>query len=207
MPSRAKKVVLGRQSVWDSPPEWHTRRYRSTTVSEEPLRTLQIDQILRAIDRSIPLDDIEFPEEFFPAHLPVALVDAVFRYWPGRGEQPALPADRYCRRFGVARRRTDSWELLDVAEQETLTDLIGHYDALGVDSIADEVFRSRSHFPGTAIGRAEYVRKVAHALRGIGVEVLQDIQARYPEAIDEVLGPLPGFRRALRAQAAGVHGQ
>ena len=151
-----------------------------------------VDQILDAVGRSIPLDNIELPEEFFPAHLSVALVDAVFRFRLGGGEQPALPAERYCRHFGVARRRADLWELPESDEQETLTDLMSHYDGIGVDGMADEVFQSRFCFPGTAIGRAKYVLDGARALRALGVDILHDVRARRPKEIAEALGRLPG---------------
>ena len=34
---------------------------------------------MTAIARSIPLRNVELPDEFFPAHLSVALIDSVFR--------------------------------------------------------------------------------------------------------------------------------
>ena len=39
----------------------------------------EINQIMRTVRRSIPLENFVLPDEFFPAHLSVALVDAVFR--------------------------------------------------------------------------------------------------------------------------------
>ena len=193
MPVQAKTAALGRRSAQGSPPESQRHRIRRAATSAEPSRTVQVDQLLDAVGRSIPLDDIALPEEFFPAHLPVALVDAVFRVRPGSGERPLLPAERYCRRFGISPRRTDVWELPEVGEQETLTDLMSHYDELGFDAMANEVFENGCLFPGTTSRRVEHVLNIAQALRGIGVEVLQDVSSRRPEAIDEALGPLPGF--------------
>ena len=192
MPARAKTVALGRESAGDGPPGTRRHPDRSTATSEEPLWTLMVDQVLDAVGRSIPLDHIELPEEFFPAHLPVALVDTVFRCRLGHGEQTAPPAERYCRYFGVARRRADLWELPEPDEQETLADLMSHYHELGVDGMANEVFQSRCCFPGTAIGRAGHVLNVARALRTLGVEILQDVRARRPEKIAKALGRLPG---------------
>ena len=192
MAVQAKPAALGRHLAADSSPG--TRRYRGrrTATSAESQWTEKIDRILGAIGAAIPLDDIELPEEFFPAHLSVALVDAVFRFRPGREEQPAPPAERYCRHFGVARRRADEWELPAADEQETLADLMAHYEEIGVERMGDEVFRSRFRFPGTEIGRAEQVLNVAAALRALGVDILQDLRARRPGEISDVLGRLPG---------------
>ena len=158
----------------------------------ESARARKVRQVRGAVCRSFALDDVDLPDEFFPAHLSVALVDAVFRFRPGSEEQPSAPAERYCRRFGVARRRSDPWYLPEADEQEKLEDLISHYEQLGVDAMANEVFRSRSCFPGTALGRAQQVLTVAQALRGIGIELLDDVQARRPEVLAEALGSLLG---------------
>ena len=84
-------------------------------------------------------------------------------------------------------------------DQETLGDLIRRYDELGVDEIASKVFQSRHRFPGTKITRAENVLQVVRALRGIGVDVLQDVPARRPAEIDDALRPCPGSARAPSA--------
>ena len=47
----------------------------------------------------------ELPDAFFPAHLPIALIDAVFALPPASGHPPETFAQRYCRRFGLARVR------------------------------------------------------------------------------------------------------
>ena len=192
MPVQARTAVLRGTSVRDRPREPRRGQPRETTVSARDARVLNIDRVLHAVGRSFPLDDVELPDEFFPAHLSVALVDAVFRFRVGSGERPTRPAERYCRRFGVARRRADTWELPEPDEQETLADLMSHYDEIGVDAMADDVFQSRFRFPCSSIGRAEHVLNAAQALRGIGVNVLHDMQVRRPEEIDGALRPLPG---------------
>lgn len=192
MPVQAGSATQGRISAGARPRVPRVDQHRKRPVSASEARALRVDKVLRAVGSSIPLDKFDLPEEFFPAHASVAIVDAVFRSLLGIGGQPASPAERYCRRFGVARRRADAWELPESAEQETLADLVSHYDELGVDAMADDVFQSRSCFPGTSIGTAQYVLNAAHALRGIGVNVLQDIRGRRLEEIDDALRPLPG---------------
>ena len=161
--------------------------------------SLEVRQVVDAVCRSIPLDRSELADEFFPAHLPVALIDAVFRSRLRPGERPAPVAERYCRRFGITPRRADRWAPPPVDEQETLGDLIRHYDELGTDAIANRVFQSRRRFPGAKITRAEIVVHAAQALRDIEVDVLQDVPSRRPAEIDTALRPLPGIdRRTVR---------
>ena len=40
----------------------------------------ELNQVIAAVRRSFPLRDLVLPDEFFPAHLSVALIDAVFRF-------------------------------------------------------------------------------------------------------------------------------
>ena len=155
--------------------------------------SLEVRQVVDAVCRSIPLERLELSDEFFPAHLPVALIDTVFRSRLRPGERPAPVAERYCRKFGITPRRTDRWAPPPVDEQETLGDLVRHYDELGADAIASRVFRSGRRFPGTKITRAETVVRAAQALGHIGVDVLQDVPARRPAEIDKALGSLPGI--------------
>ena len=62
--------------------------------------SLELRQIVDAIFRSIPLDGAKLTDDFFPAHLSIALIDAVFRSRLRNGERPAPVAQRYCRHFG-----------------------------------------------------------------------------------------------------------
>ena len=163
----------------------------TTKVSETA--SLEIRQVVDAVSRSIPLDKTKLTAEFFPAHLTVAVIDAVFRSRLRHGERPAPIAERYCRHFGIARRRADRWEPPPVDDQETLGDLIRRYDESGMDCIATRVFQSRHRFPGAKITRAENILRAAEALRGIGVDVLQDVPARRPAEIDDALRSLPGI--------------
>ena len=155
--------------------------------------SLEVRQVVDAVCRSIALDRSELADEFFPAHLPVALIDAVFRSRLRPGERPAPGAERYCRQFGITPARADRWAPPPVDEQETVGDLIRHYDELGADAIASRVFQSGRRFPGTKITRAEIVVRAAQALRHIGVDVLQDVPSRRPAEIDAALEPLPGI--------------
>ena len=167
-------------------------------ASQEPQTTqvsgsaLELCQVISAVSRSIPLEKPDLPDEFFPAHLSVALIDAIFHSRLRYGEQPAPGAERYCSRFEIARTRADRWKPPPADEQETLGDLIRHYDEFGVVRMANEVFRTRRRFPGTKITRSESVLHAARALRCVGVDVLQDVWSRRPAEIDDALRSVPG---------------
>ena len=161
--------------------------------------SLEMRQVVDALCRSIPLDSAELTDEFFPAHLSVALIDAVSRSRLRYAEQPAPIAERYCRHFGIARCRADRWEPPAVDEQETLGDLVQRYDDHGVDRIASEVFRCRRSFPGANVTRAEAVLGAARALRHVGVDVLQNVPVQRAADIGAALRSVPGFdQRATR---------
>ena len=190
---RERYIEDGRATPWSGirrRPAYPPRIPETKAVSGTD--SLELRQVVDAVCRSIPLDGVELADEFFPAHLPVALIDAMFRSRLRHGERPAPIAERYCRRFGIGRRREDRWEPPPADAQETLGDLLRRYDELGADRVACEVFRSRHRFPGAKATRAQSVRDAAKALRDIGVDVLQDVPARRPSEIHDALLPLPG---------------
>lgn len=78
-------------------------------------------------------------------------------------------------------------------DQETLTDLIDHYEVLGPGGMQEAVVRSRYCSPGTRILKSENIKRAAVALRGIGIETLQDAQTRCLDEIKCVLQPLSGI--------------
>lgn len=154
---------------------------------------LEVEPVMRMVRHSIPLDNLELPDEFFPAHLSVALIDAVFRF-RGEHEDASVPAaDRYCRQFQIARTRENRWEPPSQEEQETLTDLVRRYDEFGPDGMIGEVFRTGQPLPGTKHARAEHVLCAARGLRDVGIEVLQDVRKRSPDEIERVLSDAAGL--------------
>ena len=150
-----------------------------------------------AARRSLPLSGSRLPDEFFPAHLTVALVDAVLRprpWRPGRAEA----ATRYCRRFGLATRRSERWEPPPASEQETLEDLLRHFDEVGQDAMAGELLGTSGGSTAASTRRTEDLLRAARSLRSIGVDVLQDVLGRPPEAVEATLrGAGPPAARLL----------
>ena len=158
---------------------------------------IEVRQLADAVRRTLPFREFRLPDEFFPAHLTVALVDAVLRPRPWR-PGPAGAAARYCRHFGLAPRRTERWELPATDEQETLRALVRHFDELGMDEMARELLGTTSGSAATAVQKVEGLLRAARSLRSIGVEVLQDVRCRPPEAVEATLrGTGPHAARLL----------
>ena len=154
---------------------------------------VELDRIVEAVRRSFPLRPIALPDEFFPAHLSVALIDAVFRS-KGYHNDGTVPAtERYCRWFGIARTRANRWDQPAPDVQETLSDMIERFDALGMRRMVGEVFRTRQLLPDAKVARVEFSLRAARELRRGGIEVLQDVQARPCEQIERTLGGCAGF--------------
>ena len=153
----------------------------------------EVRQVLVAISHAISLERMELPDEFYPSHLPVALIDAVYRTRLGNGAPTTSSAERYCHHFGIASMRARSWEPTSVDEQETLGDLIRRFDELGADRMAKEVFQTNHGSTEATIREAKNILRAAKVLRHIGIDVLQDIPARRPDEIDDALQCLPGI--------------
>ena len=144
-----------------------------------------IRQVVGAVRRSISLAHVELPDEFYPAHLSVALIDAVFR--PRLEEGTVTLLERYCRRFGITRLRTKQWETPPLDGQEALGALVRHYEELGMEVMVRDVYRASEDARPVLPGDAQKVLDTARALRGIGVEVLQDVAGHVSDEIEYAL--------------------
>lgn len=154
-----------------------------------------VNHLVEAIRLDIDLSG-QLPDEFFPAHTSVALIDAVFNPQL-KYEAVVVPIlDRYCHHFGLSRMRTDRKTTPPSRKQETLDDLIRHYERHGARHMRERVFQSKHKSPGTNVYKAENVLWAAQALRRMGVNTLQDAQraaSRSPEEIKCALRPLRGI--------------
>ena len=157
---------------------------------------VELNQVIEAVRRSFPLRNLALPNEFFPAHLSVALIDAVFGS-KGKHNDGTVPvSERYCRWVGIARTRANRWDKPSPEVQESLTNMIGRFDELGMHRMIGEVFRTKQLLPDAKIARVEFVLRAARKLRQVGIEVLQDIQVRPCEQIERTLGDCAGFGEA-----------
>ena len=156
----------------------------------------EVTRVAHMVEVQIGFPYIQLGNEFFPEHLSVALIDAVFtprlRY-----EEVVVPiVERYCKFSGIEKTRTNKDQLPPEHDQETLQDLVDHYSKYGVPYMADKVYKSRHCSPGTKILKAKNVRDVAFRLREIGVNVLQDMPHTSSEKIESTLKPIRGIGHA-----------
>ena len=153
----------------------------------------ELQLVMDAVFRSISLQELDLADEFFPAHLPVALIDAIFGNRYRNRELSMAASTRYCRYFGVARTRENRWESPPANEQETLGDLLRHYDDLGLDTMTNEVFGIQCDVPEWKVTRAATLLDAAKVLRSIGIDVVQDIPVRRPDDLGKALRAVPGI--------------
>ena len=157
---------------------------------------VELNQVIEAVRRSFPLRNLALPDEFFPAHLSVALIDAVFGSKEKHNDGTVPVSERYCRWVGIARTRANRWDKPSPEVQESLTNTIGRFDELGMHRMIGEVFRTKQLLPDANIARVEFVLRAARKLRHVGIEVLQDVQVRPCEQIERTLGDCAGFGEA-----------
>ena len=154
----------------------------------------EIRRVVDAVRGSISLAHVELPGEFYPAHLSIALVDAVFR--PRLEEVTEVLLERYCLRFGIPRLRTRQWETPPTDLQEPLGALVRHYEEVGTEAMLREVYRPSVPAHAALPGDAQTVLDAAHALLSIGVEVLQDVAEHASDEIEYALRAGAGMGEA-----------
>lgn len=121
----------------------------------------QVERVVHAVRRRIGDIHRALPEEFRPAHLSVALIDAVFNPRLHYASVVVPIVERYCRHFGLVRTMAPGEWPPEIEAQEILAQLVGHYDAPGGEFLRREVFRSRHLSPGTQIYKADNVLRCA----------------------------------------------
>ena len=152
-----------------------------------------VSKVTKLVSEKLDLEKAELGSEFFPAHLPVALIDAVFTPQLKYDKFVVPIVERYCRKFDLQRERVDRAGLPPVNAQLTLRDLLDQYESLGPNRMQDEIFRGRFKSPGTNILKSTNVRYAAIELRKIGIDTLQDVQVKTPYEIKCALLPLSGI--------------
>ena len=145
----------------------------------------ELGQVIDAVRRMVPVSTFELPDEFYPAHLSTALIDAVLR--PRLGDGTVRVLERYCERFGIARTRRDQGVLPAVNAQETLSTLVVHYESLGLRTMVREVYRGAGRRYDGTLGDAKRVLQAANSLTRTGVERLQDATLDRFDEVENVL--------------------
>ena len=142
--------------------------------------------LLEAVTREFSLEDPSLPAEFFPAHLPSALIDAVFATRPREAHARPRPSEDFCRHFRIDSERPDRWRIPPRSTQYTMTEFISDCRTQ-TDALERIASGCKSRFPGTNRSRAQVLLDAAEALRGAGVEVLQDVRDRSPIFLGKLL--------------------
>ena len=158
--------------------------------------TQQVQQVVYAVRRRIGDFHRALPEEFRPAHLSVALVDAVFNPRLHYASVVVPIVERYCSHFGLVRTVAPGEWPPPLSAQQTLCDLIAAFDAFGGEFLRKEVFRSGHRSPGTQVYKADNVLCCARALRVIGLNTLQDVQGKEPGRVKRALCDVHGIGKA-----------
>ena len=155
----------------------------------------ELERLVSHVCRLIDLKNAALGDEFYPAHLSVALIDALFTPQLHYYKNVVPIIERYCAHFKLRRLRQgpNRAELPPVNDQETLTDLINHFNVLGAGGFQERIVQSRYLSPGTSILKSENVKRAAIELRRSGIETLQDAQSKSAEDIKRVLQPLHGI--------------
>lgn len=152
-----------------------------------------IEQIACRVCNVIDIQNAELSDEFFPAHVSVALIDSILTPRLNYHKVVVPIIERYCNHFGLQRFRVDRMKLPHENDQETLTNLIDHFKNLGPEGFQEEIIKSRFCSPGTSVLKSENILRAAIELRQIGIQTLQDIQCKKANEIKCVLRPLPGI--------------
>ena len=153
---------------------------------------LESYQVAKLVRCRINLKDAELHNAYYPAHLSVALIDAIFNPQLRYEKQVVPIIKRYCSYFGIPWTRAGE-DRRNLGDQETLTDLIVHYKKYGVERMMNCVFQSQFCSPGTNIRKAKNVYRAALALQRIGIDNLQDAESACSKAIKCALLPLKGI--------------
>ena len=158
----------------------------------------RVGQIVGAVRRRIGDVRRGLPEEPRPAHLSVALIDAVFNPQVNYCKVVVPIVNRYCRCF----KKDRMWEQQEwpppIEGQETLSDLVGHYDRFGLDYMRWKAFESGlyspgTHNPGPPVYKSDNVLHCARALHAIEVDTLQDLLKKDPGEIKRALCAVRGI--------------
>ena len=158
--------------------------YRSRDEERESRQLAEAIR-LQQVDLSVELGD-----EFFPAHVTVALIDAVLTSQLDYESHVVPRVKEYCNCFGLQRVRADKNRFPPENDQETLTSLIEHFDNEDMTALLGK-FKQNSKL------KTEIIRCAALALREIGIETLQSVVESGPKSIKCALRPVFGIGDAV----------
>lgn len=165
------------------------------------MRNTEVSRLATFIRLEIPLEDLTLGDPYRYASLPLCIIDAVFATGVRR-EAAENVVRRYCEHFEVPRLRSEAAEqgvaspeaTVSGFREDSVSALLGRFDELGIEEMADTVFRNRQRTSTqNGILKAEAVYRFARALREAGVEDFATALAHTDdEALDAQLRQIPG---------------
>jgi hypothetical protein len=159
------------------------------------MSAVDVSHLAALIRAEIPLQDLTLGEQYRYASLTLCIIDAVFATGVRR-EAAENVVHRYCEYFAVPRLRGEA-----PAAPDTVTALVRRFEELGVEGMADTVFRNRQRTSTqNGILKAEAVRRFARELRDAGVEDFSTALAHVDDdSLDMRLKRIPGQHVSIGA--------
>jgi len=153
--------------------------------------------IADSANQMLPLATACLGEEYFYQSLPLCVIDAVWSIGV-KYEAVQNVVDRYCKKSGLRKIRTDRDSLPPMSEQEAIAAFCAKVKRIGPEKMADEVFEDRQRTSSSnGILKAEAVYRFSCALRKHRVGCFQDV----PEAASNVA--LERDILSIRGQGSG----
>ena len=148
---------------------------------------------MSAVCKRIPGVNDELPEEFRPAHVTVALIDAVFNPRLRYLETVVPIVEGYCRYFNLKRTVSPERWPPPLESQQKLKTLIDQYRRAGKKKMRTRVFGKNFRSPGTVVYKSDNVLECAKALHDLCVDTIDDVRAKTPESVKKALTGVKGI--------------
>ena len=153
----------------------------------------RVDAVVCAACKMIPSVNEGLPEEFRPAHVTVALVDAVFNPRLRHIETVVPIVERYCRYFNLKRTVSAERWPPSLKSQQNLRALIDQYRGPGKNKMRTRVFGKDFRSPGTMVYKSDNVLECAKTLHGLYIDTIHDVRAKTPESVKKALTGVKGI--------------
>jgi hypothetical protein len=158
----------------------------------------RVAAVAASCEKELPLKGAHLPEEYFYQSLPLCVIDAVYSIGV-KYEGVRNVVRRYCKHFGLSEFREPKDQMPSAYEQEPLSHFLGKMRELGTEEFTNHIFQNRQRTSThNGILKSEAVMRFAATLQEHGVNVLQDVPAKYSDSqLDAELRQIPGQRSGI----------
>ena len=153
----------------------------------------KVDAVVCAVCKMIPSINEGLPEEFRPAHVTVALVDAVFNPRLRYIETVVPIVEGYCRYFKLKRTVSPECWPPPRESQQKLKTLLDQYRGPGKKKMRTCVFGKNFRSPGTMVYKSDNVLECAKALHDLCIDTIDDVRAKTPKSVKKALTGVKGI--------------